>query len=78
MTNSRWEQESMPVAPVLSRSEKLPSNLKLAVEAWPEEEDQEQEDGERSDKACGRYSGSLGRQESSWWLKTQKHAVVGC
>ncbi len=60
MTNSRWEQENLPVAPVLSRSEQLPSNLKLAVEPWSEEEDEEQEDGERSDKACGRCSGSSG------------------
>lgn len=33
-TSLGWEEEGRPVAPILSVKEKLPSNLKLAVE-WP-------------------------------------------
>ncbi|CAM9517375.1 unnamed protein product [Ectocarpus sp. 8 AP-2014] len=35
LKSSQWEREGLPVAPVHSGSEALPSNLKLAVEAWP-------------------------------------------
>lgn len=49
MANSPdWEQESLPVAPVLSGSQQLPSNLTLAEEAWPEQEEEGDEDGEKA------------------------------
>ncbi|CAN0466530.1 unnamed protein product, partial [Ectocarpus sp. 12 AP-2014] len=35
LKSSQWEREGLPVAPVHSGSEPLPSNLKLAAEAWP-------------------------------------------
>lgn len=35
LKSSQWEQEGLPVAPMVSGSEPLPSNLKLAAEAWP-------------------------------------------
>lgn len=35
-----WVEEDLAVAPVLAGAEKLPSNLKLAVEAWPGKEDE--------------------------------------
>lgn len=35
-----WSEEDLVVAPILAGSEQLPSNLKLAVEAWPGVEDE--------------------------------------
>lgn len=53
-----WENERLPVVPVLDGGEKLPSNLKLAVEAWPEEEEQEeQEDSGEFLRAKPAFSG---------------------
>lgn len=50
MASSReWEQEDLPVAPLLRGSQALPANLKLAQEAWPEQGDEGQEDGERQE-----------------------------
>eukprot|EP00752_Nemacystus_decipiens_P012433 g11015.t1 len=38
-SSAEWEREGLPVAPLLSGSQKLPANLKLAQEAWPEAEE---------------------------------------
>lgn len=35
-----WAEEDLVVAPILTGDEKLPSNLKLAVDAWPKKEDE--------------------------------------
>lgn len=43
-TSRGWEHDGLPVAPLLGGSEKLPANLKLAVEAWPGEEEEEEDD----------------------------------
>ncbi|CAM9563236.1 unnamed protein product [Pylaiella littoralis] len=51
---AQWEDEGLPVVPVLSDvSQQLPSNLTLAEEAWPEEEEEEEseifsEDGDEA------------------------------
>ncbi|CAM9373796.1 unnamed protein product [Ectocarpus sp. 13 AM-2016] len=59
LKSSQWEREGLPVAPVHSGSEPLPSNLKLAAEAWPAatageggdaEEDAEAEDEEEEEE----------------------------
>lgn len=48
----KWEHEGLPVAPLLRDSQKLPSNLTLAQEAWPEQGEEGQEDGERKQPVC--------------------------
>lgn len=48
-TSLGWEEEGRSVAPILSEKQKLPSNLKLAVEASSQGEGHEEEvegDGE--------------------------------
>ncbi|CAM9622246.1 unnamed protein product [Scytosiphon promiscuus] len=49
-TSRGWENEGLPVAPLLSGSETLPSNLKLAVEAWPEAEEGEEQQEEQEEQ----------------------------
>lgn len=48
-SSAEWEHEGLPVAPLLRGSQELPANLKLAQEAWPEEEDG---DGESQQHVC--------------------------
>lgn len=50
---SQWGAEGLPVAPVLGDREKLPANLKLAAEAWPEGEDDEEGDEEGDEENEG-------------------------
>ena len=45
-TSLGWEEEGRPVAPILSGKQKLPSNLKLAVEASSQGEGHGEGDGE--------------------------------
>lgn len=47
-----WEHEGLPVAPLLRGTQELPANLKLAPEAWPEQGEEAEGDGERHQHDC--------------------------
>lgn len=50
-SSAEWEREGLPVAPLLRGTQELPANLKLAQEAWPEQEE-EDGDGESQQRVC--------------------------
>lgn len=53
-TSLGWEEEGRPVAPILSGKQKLPSNLKLAVEASSQGEGEGLEEEVEGDGECMR------------------------